>query len=212
MMIESDENFVQGGSIVNNKEIYNKLKERGNYWGMHWGMKTLPLLLSISKGSKSVLDVGCGKETVFKDEIERLGYSYTGIDIVKFDWGNDVGDITNLPYDDGNFDLSSCTDVLEHLEETEIDKAILQIKRVSRKGVLLRANSDSSPQTIDGVVVELHKTIKPFEWWKEKFSSFFADWDIKYVAVDECNSTDFLAVPKKRHFVLLQIKKLLGFK
>lgn len=92
-----------------------------------------------------ILDVGCGegftlerfrKKSIGK-KIEGLEYSdaaislgkkiYPHIKIVK-------GTIYDMPYKDNSFDLVTCLEVLEHLQEPE--KALLEIHRVTSKYAL----------------------------------------------------------------------------
>jgi len=46
------------------------------------------------------------------------------------------GDITKLPYEDGQFDLVVSFDVMEHMERSRIKKAVNETIRVSRKYIL----------------------------------------------------------------------------
>jgi ubiquinone/menaquinone biosynthesis C-methylase UbiE len=105
------------------------------------------LLAEIKKiNPSSVLDVGAGEgftlEMIRKNNIckQLEGIEYVDEAIVL---GKKLhpkvkikkGDIYALPYKDNSFDLIICTEVLEHLEDP--DKALRELKRVSRKYVLL---------------------------------------------------------------------------
>lgn len=92
--------------------------------------------------AQSILDVGCGEGfTLKKLEEKKIGKKNEGIDYSKdaIKIGRKIyphlslfeGDVYGLKYKDNSFDLSLCTEVLEHLEDPE--KAVSEIKRVTRK-------------------------------------------------------------------------------
>lgn len=105
-----------------------------------------------------ILDAGCGEGMVISYlrnwigvEVEKLVWNekekreFYGIDMSegaieeakkRVPFANlQTGSVYNLPYVDNFFDLTICSEVLEHLEEPE--KALLELKRVSKKYVLL---------------------------------------------------------------------------
>ncbi len=95
--------------------------------------------------SKKILDAGCGEGFTLQNLYElKIGEVLEGIDYSKGAVGLGkkvhpnlnlkVGDIYNLPYKDGSFDLVLCIEVLEHLEDPK--RAINELKRVSSKYIL----------------------------------------------------------------------------
>lgn len=95
---------------------------------------------------KKILDAGCGEGFTLSRFYElKIGKSLEGIDYssdaIKI--GKQVhphlnikrGDIYSLVYKDNFFDLVTCMEVLEHLENPE--KALKEVERVSSKYVLL---------------------------------------------------------------------------
>lgn len=94
----------------------------------------------------SILDVGCGEGfTLARFKKEKIGKNYEGIEIddgaielskklypsLKIQKGN----IYDLPYKSISFDLTVCTEVLEHLDNPK--KAYKELIRVSKKYILL---------------------------------------------------------------------------
>lgn len=101
-------------------------------------------LFSIIKPLKveTVLDVGCGEGfTLKKLEEKRIGKKNEGIDYSKdaIKIGKKIypelnlfeGNVYEMKYKDNSFDLSICTEVLEHLEDPK--KAVGEIRRVTKK-------------------------------------------------------------------------------
>lgn len=93
----------------------------------------------------TILDVGCGEGfTLKKLEEKKIGRKNEGIDFSKdaIKIGKKIypnlklfeGDVYSLKYKDKSFDLSLCTEVLEHLEDPA--RAIAEIKRVTSKYIV----------------------------------------------------------------------------
>ncbi len=95
--------------------------------------------------ANSILDVGCGEGfTLKKLEEKKLGKKNEGIDYsddaIKI--GKKIypelalfkGDVYGLSYKDNTFDLSLCTEVLEHLDDPA--KAVAEIRRVTSKYII----------------------------------------------------------------------------
>jgi len=95
---------------------------------------------SIDTSTTSLLDVGCGRGYV----LGRIGESkprtaltgcdvYDHVDIQGADYKQ--GNITDLPFADGSFDIVMATCILEHV--VDIEKAVQELKRVARKQVII---------------------------------------------------------------------------
>lgn len=94
---------------------------------------------------EKILDVGCGEGFTLKKLQERnIGKDNEGIDYSKdaIKIGKNIypelklfeGNVYDLAYKDKVFDLSICTEVLEHLEDPA--KAVEEIKRVTKKYII----------------------------------------------------------------------------
>jgi len=63
--------------------------------------------------------------------------SHTTLDIAEDLSPDYVGSVTNMPFEDNQFDLAVCGEVLEHLPFTEFLPALKEIRRVSRHKVII---------------------------------------------------------------------------
>ncbi|WP_457642103.1 methyltransferase domain-containing protein, partial [Persephonella sp.] len=100
----------------------------------------------IPKDVKTILDAGCGSGTL-TNFFDSKKYDITGIDISDtaleyFKHKKVKGSISNLPFEDNSFDLVICSDVLEHIPEKEFDQSIKELKRVSKKYILIISPND----------------------------------------------------------------------
>jgi len=83
-------------------------------------------LLEIGKGSGLV-------STVLKSR----GLDVTSLDIDADVKPDVVGSVLALPFEDKRFDVTLCAEVLEHLPFEDFPKALAEIRRVTRRGVVL---------------------------------------------------------------------------
>ena len=96
-------------------------------------------------GVTSVLDAGCGEGYAIERLLEKMPEKVTGIDYSEDviaisrrrlpQYNFQVESIYELPFGDGEFDLVTCLEVLEHL--TNPGDALREIERVSSKWALL---------------------------------------------------------------------------
>lgn len=102
------------------------------------------LLIKFFLNPKSCLDVGCGTGGLVKF-LRKFGIEAYGVELSKdaLELANKeakpfikLGDIVDLSYDNNQFDLVVSFDVLEHIERRNIEKAIAECVRVSRKYTL----------------------------------------------------------------------------
>lgn len=93
---------------------------------------------------KSILDVGCGNGIFINylsenhnrfDRIHGLDRSESALKLVKTE--KTVGNIDDLPFDDQEFDLVVCLEVLEHLPDMVFQKALKNLGRVAKKYIMV---------------------------------------------------------------------------
>jgi ubiquinone/menaquinone biosynthesis C-methylase UbiE len=96
----------------------------------------------------SILDVGCGEGVLTEQWADKLGSGrIVGIDLddpkLKAEWekrqrGNleyRVEDATNLSFADGEFDMATAIEVLEHVPDPE--RTVSEMARVAKRSVLV---------------------------------------------------------------------------
>lgn len=150
------------------KNDYEKLHETGRFFH---GLSLIPskeLIYNLIKStnSETVLDYGSGKGLQYSKYNTDL---YWGVEVDCYDPGYKPFSI--LP--DKMYDGVVCTEVMEHIPEEEIDKTLREIFERARKFVyfgiaLNQSNSDDGKTLLDGS--NLHVTIKPDYWWREKIN------------------------------------------
>jgi 2-polyprenyl-3-methyl-5-hydroxy-6-metoxy-1,4-benzoquinol methylase len=97
---------------------------------------------------ESILDVGCGEGVLTAQWADRLGdRRIVGIDLddpkLKAEWDQRrranleyrVEDATNLSFADGEFDMATAIEVLEHVPDPE--RTVSEMARVARRWVLV---------------------------------------------------------------------------
>ncbi|MDD3178668.1 MAG: class I SAM-dependent methyltransferase [Candidatus ainarchaeum sp.] len=84
---------------------------------------------------KSVLEIGVGNKTTYNYLKDKI--NITTCDFDKNLKPDIVGDIRNLPIKDKTYDVVCAFEVLEHIPFSDFKKAIKELKRVSKKYVII---------------------------------------------------------------------------
>lgn len=117
---------------------------------------------------KSALDYGCGKAELH--ERHRLQELWRLDVLDKYDPG--VVEWCEPP--SRSYDLVFCTDVMEHIEESDIDSVLRHIHSMTRKVAFFSISTRLASKLLpDGT--NAHKTVKPEKWWRVKLSEAFPD-------------------------------------
>lgn len=129
----------------------------------------------------TILDYGCGKQTLSKALEEFNVYEYDPAII-----GLDEIPCTNA-------DLIVCTDVLEHVEPDFIHAVLAEIADIATKAAFFTVATRPAIKFLsDGR--NAHLIVKPFSWWNEIISQHFRIIGIK----DEPNHEfSVLTIPRK---------------
>ena len=112
--------------------------------------------------AKDIIDLGFGDGFLLK-ELCKLGYRTHGIDFVEKNveitrQSTGLGDrlkcgsVTSIPFSDKSFDVAVATEMFEHLTESDLEKGLLEIRRILRKNgfliVSVPYNEDLSKKTV----------------------------------------------------------------
>jgi len=132
------------------------------------------------KGGDRILDVGCGKGFLLFDWTKVVpGIEVHGIDISEYAVANAkeeirdrvrVGSATELPWPDRHFDLVYSINTLHNLYCYELDRALREIERVSRRHKYLcvesyRNETEKTNLLYWQVTCEAFNTPAEWEWW-----------------------------------------------
>ena len=84
----------------------------------------------------SVLEIGPGPGEV-TTILRRIGMNVKTMDIDFSVKPTVVGDITSLPFQNHSFDVVLAAEVLEHIQFEEVDRALRELGRVAKKGLVI---------------------------------------------------------------------------
>lgn len=85
---------------------------------------------------ENVLEIGKGSGLV-STILKSRGIIHSSLDISPEVQPDIVGSVLELPMEDSAYDVTLCAEVLEHLPWEDFSKALSEIKRVTRRGVVL---------------------------------------------------------------------------
>lgn len=85
---------------------------------------------------ESVLEVGPG-EGIVTANLRQSGVAVTTVDIAPDLKPDVIASVTALPFKDGEFDLALAAEILEHIEFSDVPKALSELARVSQRHVVI---------------------------------------------------------------------------
>ncbi len=117
---------------------------------MESSINVCSVIEKLYKPGMSILDVGCGSGHYYRSLKDRLdiNVNYKGVDktrhyiqLARKAFNNDkmfsIGDIYNLEFEDGSFDIVMCNNLIVHLPPPP-PPAIKELIRVSNKAIIIR--------------------------------------------------------------------------
>lgn len=160
-------------SEVDYQGMYQDYWSRPDRWGSHSfaDPEAIADQLLLAFGQGTTLDVGCGMGLLVRTLLRR-GIDAHGIDVAQAPIQHAdaicpgrfrTGSILDLPFDDGAFDTVCSTDVLEHIAENDVSRALAELHRVCARGVFIRlAITPDRDRT-------WHLTVRDRQWWEQQF-------------------------------------------
>ncbi len=158
---------------VDYQREYNDYWSRPDRWGSH-SFADAGLLadhIVTPGGGGNVLDVGCGMGLLVRTLVER-GVDAHGLDVAErvIRHGQTLspgrfhlGSILKMPFPDESFHTVVSTDCFEHLAETDVPRAMLELRRVARRNLIIRLATTEDRDR------RWHLTIRDRAWWEARF-------------------------------------------
>lgn len=85
---------------------------------------------------KTVLEIGTGNKLIY-NQLKEIGINVTSLDINKNLNPDIIGDIRQIPFPDNSYDTVVAFEVLEHIPFSDFEKSLIELKRVSKKWVII---------------------------------------------------------------------------
>ncbi len=146
--------------------------------------------LAAATGSQSILDYGCGKGMLYREQPFRVDGGDAAWESVADFWDVDFVeryDPSYPPYSklpEGQFDGVICTDVLEHCPEDDLPWIVGELFGYAKRFVFASiAGHPAKKQLPDGS--NAHCTVRPSAWWHALFERHAAQrpglvWQARY--------------------------------
>jgi SAM-dependent methyltransferase len=144
---------------------YNSNEAWMNFW--------YQINFTIKSGAKSVLEIGPGNKTV-TIMLQKAGLEVTTVDIDPALKPDFVASVTEMPFEDNKFDTIICSEVLEHLPYDNFLTSLKELKRISKKTVILGLPNAGAVLRLDIKLPILPRFTMfgkiPFFWKEHKFN------------------------------------------
>jgi 2-polyprenyl-3-methyl-5-hydroxy-6-metoxy-1,4-benzoquinol methylase len=157
-------------STVDYRRLYEDYWSRPDRWGSDSFVDVDELAERILRtcGGGRLLDVGCGMGRLVR-RLLRCGVDAMGVDVAPrvVEAGNRTApgrfacaSILDLPFEAGSFETVVCCDLLEHLTETDVPRALGELYRVTRRNVFVTVSTQPDRDRM------WHLTVHDRGWWE----------------------------------------------
>jgi len=135
------------------------------------------LMIRLFLNPKAVLDVGCGKGSLVL-WLRRFNAKAFGMDTSDYALKSappsvknhlSKGDVFDLPFKSGSFDLVTTFALLEHIPEKDLPKAIKECQRIAKGWTLHKISGTSRFEQLFPLKDPTHVTVRPYRWWQKLF-------------------------------------------
>lgn len=163
-------------------DVYTRgtTKTLGIYGHNNWGEHIYDYIKLINP--QSLLDVGCGIGVFINDmNIQFKIPKLYALDIASVRLGKHIpneninwidSQAHDIPLKDSSVEYITSFDCLEHVLEEDVDSIVDEFYRICSKGLILKiAYRQAHERSLDGQ--GLHMTVRPEQWWIDKFSRLF---------------------------------------
>jgi ubiquinone/menaquinone biosynthesis C-methylase UbiE len=120
--------------LITKKESYKFSKYS---YPSRWGSYYYQLESIFSFEPKSMLEIGVGDQVIGSYIKHNSIIDYTSADISEDLKPDVVASVTQLPFDNNQFDVACAFEVLEHVPFEHFETAVKELLRVSKKGVII---------------------------------------------------------------------------
>lgn len=168
--------------VYNGEKLYGDIKKKKVAFGGEQSAKYFPKFIQkishIKKRSVSVLDYGCGRglhmfmKEQYLDSKTTFEY-HKGAIQAYYLYDPCVPEYNVKPSPGSMFDIALCCDVMEHIPEEDVDYVLSDVSSfIKQDGVALFSISGTPAVKTFEDGINLHVTIKPFDWWYQKLEQF----------------------------------------
>ncbi len=151
----------------------------GNSWQSKWKQDIARVLQTISYELKPqrILEVGCGSSP----NINYLYGDRVGIDInekaIEFmkDYSDAqflVGSVLDIPFSGESFEMVTCIEVLEHLYEKDVEKAVSELVRVLKPNGCAILATPNYGSILWNIVETAQRITQPGHWTSDHHTKF----------------------------------------